>query len=107
MIDTATLHVQRAVSDIWRAAEAGTKMDYAARARTRADTGWAIHNVRGAIDKLIDAHGTSSFAEVNPLQRIWRDSNIAARHAVADRLVNLELYGKSLLGVDERITPLV
>ena len=62
-----------------------------------------------AIDALLSAHGASSFADVSPLQRIWRDSNTAARHAVADPLVNQEVYGKALLGIpyEENITPLI
>ena len=41
-----------------------------------------------------------------PLQRWWRDANIASRHAVADPMLNLEVYGNALLGA-EPITPLV
>ncbi len=39
-----------------------------------------------------------SFAEVNPLQRIWRGSSVAARHAVILPMVGYEMYGKALLG---------
>jgi hypothetical protein len=53
--------------------------------------------------------GASSFADVSLLQRIWRDSNTAGRHAVADPLVNQEIYGKPLLGIpyEDNITPLI
>jgi hypothetical protein len=53
------------------------------------------------------AHGAGSFAEVNPLQRIWRDSAVAARHAIVSPAINYEIYGKALLGVTESITPMV
>jgi len=51
----------------------------------------------------------SSFAEVSQLQRIWRDANTAGRQAVADPLVNQEVYGKALLGIpyEDNITPLI
>lgn len=106
-IDTATLHAHRAAADIDQAAQEGTYLDFTQRARVRADTGWAIQNVLEAIDTLVSVHGAASFAEVNPLQRIWRDANTAGRHAVAAPTVAMEVYGKALLGVDEKITPLV
>ena len=106
-VDTAAMHVHRACTDIETAAAAGVKMDPWTRARVRADTGWAVRNTHQAIEKLINVYGTSSFAEGNPLQRIWRDSAICGRHAVADQLVGLELFGKALAGVDDPITPLV
>jgi alkylation response protein AidB-like acyl-CoA dehydrogenase len=55
----------------------------------------------------MNAHGASGFADSSPLQRIWRDVNVAARHAVASSTVGNEVYGKALLGVEEKITPLV
>lgn len=109
LIDTAELHVARAAADIDTAAAAGEKLPYLARARVRADTAYAIVKVREAIDALMSAHGASAFADASPLQRIWRDSNTAGRHAVIDPLVNQEIYGKALLGIpyEENITPLI
>jgi alkylation response protein AidB-like acyl-CoA dehydrogenase len=106
LVDGAGLHAHRAVDDIWSAAERGVKMDYLARARVRADTGWAVRQTLQALDKLLTLHGTSALAEFNPLQRWWRDANIGGRHAVADQMLNLEVYGGALLGA-EPITPLV
>jgi 3-hydroxy-9,10-secoandrosta-1,3,5(10)-triene-9,17-dione monooxygenase len=85
------------------------KLPFTARARVRADTGYAIERVREAIDLLITAHGASSFGDASPLQRIWRDSNTAGRHAVVDVLVNQEVYGKALLGIgpEGQVTDLV
>jgi alkylation response protein AidB-like acyl-CoA dehydrogenase len=109
LIDTAHLHAFRAADDIDAAAARGEKLPYVARARARYDTAYAITKIREAIDALISAHGASSFADVSPLQRIWRDSNTAARHAVADPAVNQEIYGKALLGIpyEDNITPLI
>jgi len=105
-IDTAHLHAFRAADDIDRAAEHGEDLDYVTRARVRADTGYSARLIREAIDLLISAHGASSFAEVSPLQRIWRDSNTAGRHAVVNPAVNAEVYGRALLGT-EQITELI
>ena len=107
MIDTAHLHAYRAADDIDRAAEAGVYPDLLRRARVRADTGWALEHITKAIDTLLFAHGAGSFAEVNPLQRIWRDSAVAARHAVALPAVSYEIYGKALLGRPDQPTVLI
>lgn len=64
-------------------------------------------HITTAIDDLLYAHGSGGFAESSPLQRYWRDSNIAARHAFVLPEVGLEIYGKALLGVDERIAPIL
>ncbi|MEU8636470.1 acyl-CoA dehydrogenase family protein [Amycolatopsis sp. NPDC048633] len=105
-IDTAHLHAHRAADDI-DTASAGTYPGAELRARTRADTGWAVENITRAIDILLSAHGAGSFADVNPLQRIWRDSAVAARHAIVSPAVNYEIYGKALLGREDQITPLI
>jgi len=107
LIDSAHLVVARAAADIDDAAAAGEKLPYLTRARVRADTAFAIGQIREAIDLLLTAHGAGSFADVSPLQRMWRDSNTAGRHAVVSPLVCQEVYGKALLGVEEQITPLV
>ncbi|WP_255322632.1 hypothetical protein [Mycobacterium kubicae] len=41
------------------------------------------------------------------MQQYWRDASVAARHAALNVHVGYEIYGKSLLGVAERISPLV
>jgi alkylation response protein AidB-like acyl-CoA dehydrogenase len=107
MIDTAHLHAYRAADDIDAAAEQGEYLDLITRARVRADTGWAAAHVVDAINVLLSAHGASSFADANHLQRIWRDSSVAARHAVVLPAVGYEVYGKALLERADQITPLV
>jgi alkylation response protein AidB-like acyl-CoA dehydrogenase len=107
LIDTATLHAYRAAADIDDAANSGAYLDYFARARVRADTSLVVERITQAIDLLLFAHGAGSFAEASPLQRIWRDSAVAARHAVVLPAVGYEIYGKALLGIEEKITPLV
>lgn len=106
-IDTAHLHAYRAADDIDNAAAKGEYLDYLTRARVRADTGVVADKIVHALNTLVSAHGAGSFAEVNPLQRIWRDANVAARHAVVLPIVGYEVYGKALLGVEDKITPLV
>ncbi|MEV8610941.1 acyl-CoA dehydrogenase family protein [Amycolatopsis sp. NPDC051373] len=107
LVDSAHLHAYRAAADIDEAAHRGVFPDYAARARVRMDTGRAIIFAREAIRELVSAHGASSFAEVSPMQRIWRDSEVASRHAVANPEISAEVYGRALLGFTSGVSPLV
>jgi alkylation response protein AidB-like acyl-CoA dehydrogenase len=107
MIDTAHLHAYRAADDVDGAAARGVYPDMLTRARVRADTGYVVEKVTQAIDKLMFAHGSAGFAEVSPLQRIWRDAAVGSRHAVALPPIGYELYGKALLGLENNITPLI
>lgn len=106
-VDTAHLHAHRAAADLDTAAALGTDLDLLTRARVRADTGYAIDNLLSAIGTLLNVHGAGSFADANALQRIWRDASVAGRHAASTPAVGMEIYGKLLLGVEERITPFV
>ena len=63
--------------------------------------------VREAVELLVQAHGTSSLADFNRLQRLWRDVHVASHHAITEWQVNLEVYGKALLGVEPNITHLI
>lgn len=57
--------------------------------------------VTDAISTLLTANGAGSFAEVNVLNRIWRDSETAARHALVTPEIGREAYGRLLLGNEE------
>lgn len=106
-IDTAHLHAFRAADDIDNAAMRGEVLDYKTRARVRADTGYVAQYATDAINMLMTAHGAGSFADASPMQRLWRDANTAARHAIVLQPVGEEIYGKALLGVENTVTPLV
>jgi len=107
LIDTAHLHAYRAADDIDQAAQRGVYPDMLTRARVRADTGYVVEKITQAIDKLLFAHGSAGFADMSPLQRIWRDAAVGSRHAVVLPPVGYELYGKALLGVENTVTPLI
>ncbi|MEN0107839.1 MAG: acyl-CoA dehydrogenase family protein [Pseudomonas sp.] len=106
-VDSAELRVYRATEQIDQAARDGVKLDALTRARIRADVGLVNTHITDALNILLSAHGAGSFAETSPMQRWWRDSNTAARHAVALPAIGNELYGKALLGVENTVTPLV
>jgi alkylation response protein AidB-like acyl-CoA dehydrogenase len=107
LVDSAHLHAYRAAADIDEAAHQAVFPDYTARARVRMDTSRAIVYAREAIRELVSAHGASSFADANPLQRIWRDSEVASRHAVGNPDISAEIYGRALLGITGGVSALV
>lgn len=109
LLDAADGFAHRATDEIDIPAEAGVYPDYLTRARNRAYVGWIVENVARAIEMLLTAHGSGAFAEVNPLQRLWRDQAVASRHAFVLPALGYELYGKALLGRDDgdSVTPLV
>jgi alkylation response protein AidB-like acyl-CoA dehydrogenase len=103
--DQAYMLVARACADIDKAAANREKLDVLTRARIRMDTGQAGKLAREAINKLLSVNGASSFALSNHMQRIWRDSEVASRHAfVLPEMANL-IYGRVLFGVEELIQP--
>lgn len=107
LIDTATFHAYRAVDAIDEAARSGRLLTYLERTRSRMDTGYVAETAREAIRLLCAANGTSSFSESNPLQRIWRDSEVASSHAGVYPEINAEIYGRALLGLSENISALI
>ncbi len=107
LVDTAHLFAYRAAGDIDDAARADRTMTYVERARVRMDTGHAAESAREAIRVLCSAHGASSFAEASPMQRWWRDSEIASRHAVVSPEISAQVYGRALMGFTDGITFLV
>jgi alkylation response protein AidB-like acyl-CoA dehydrogenase len=106
-IDSALLHAARAADDLDRAAGEGRVMDLTARARVRMDTSLVAKYCREAVEVLVAAHGTSSLADSNRMQRLWRDVHTASHHAITEWQVNLEVYGKALLGVEPNISHLI
>ncbi len=104
-IDSAYLLVARACADIDGAALRREKLDLVTRARVRMDTGHAAKLCRESINKLLSVNGAGSFALANPLQRIWRDSEIASRHAFVHPEMASLIYGRALFGIEELIQP--
>ena len=64
------------------------------------DTGIIGELVTEGLRQLMTVNGASSFADANVMSRIWRDSEIAARHALVMDGLGKEAYGQMLLGAD-------
>lgn len=106
-IKTAQLHVFDIAEEFDAAAARGGQVDYAVRAQARARAAYAASQVLEAIQIAMNVHGAGSFAESNRMQQYWRDANTAARHGSFNAVVGFEIYGKALMGLQERISAMV
>ncbi len=107
LVQTAHYFAYGVADEIDAAAVAGRTMDYDERARLRSNAGTAVESAREAIRILCSAHGAGSFSESSPMQRWWRDSEIASRHAVIAPETSMLIYGRALMGFTDGITFLV
>jgi len=103
--DQAYLLVIRSVAAIDSAARDRRPMTVEERARTRMDNGQAAALVRKSINRCLSIAGAFSFAEINPLQRFWRNSETASRHALVHPEIGAEVYGKFLFGIEDNVQP--
>ena len=106
-IDTARLFAAQIARELDSAAIHGGLPDLTNRTRIRAAIGFASQQLREAMQILVNAHGTATFGESNPLQRMWRDVNTATSHGMLTATLGYELYGKALVGSEDLIAPLV
>jgi 3-hydroxy-9,10-secoandrosta-1,3,5(10)-triene-9,17-dione monooxygenase len=107
LIETAVLHVRRWCDDIAEAARAGEELPFTRRAQMRMDLGFAMARCREAVGRLLNVQGASAFAESNPIQRVWRDLEMASRHGLLAGEVPQEIYGRALVGNFEPLSPMV
>jgi 3-hydroxy-9,10-secoandrosta-1,3,5(10)-triene-9,17-dione monooxygenase len=101
LIETAHLQAYKAADIIDDAARDGRALSDVERAKVRMYAAQTAETLVKSVDLLMYAHGSSSFMEQNPLQRIWRDIGIAARHASLLPAIGAEVYGRALLGIEE------
>jgi alkylation response protein AidB-like acyl-CoA dehydrogenase len=70
------------------------------RSRLRMELVTAAAECRQAVEKLLDLHGLSGFAQDNRLQRFWRDIAVGTRHPQWNRYITVEDYGRVLLDAE-------
>lgn len=107
LIDTAVLLMRRWSDDIADAARAGEDFAFTKRAQLRMDIGYAMKCCREAVDLLLSVQGASAFARSNPIQRVWRDLEMASRHGLLSGEVPHEIYGRALVGNFDALSPFV
>jgi 3-hydroxy-9,10-secoandrosta-1,3,5(10)-triene-9,17-dione monooxygenase len=107
LIDAAVLLMRRWSDDIAEAARAGEEFAFTKRAQLRMDIGYAMKSCREAVDLLLSVQGASAFAETNPMQRVWRDLEMASRHGLLSGEVPHEIYGRALVGNFDALSPFI
>lgn len=107
LVELARVHVHEILGDVAAAAAGGVRLSYAERARCRFAVAGAAQRSVEAIRLLVGAHGSAAFAESSVLQRLLRDAETAASHALLNPEIAAEIYGRSLLGVAEPLSPFV
>ncbi|MFF4838270.1 hypothetical protein [Streptomyces sp. NPDC001315] len=70
-----------------------------AQARNHMDAATAASHPREAVRHLLAALGSASFSTAGPVQRIWRDMEVALSHSNITPDPNREAYGRALLGL--------
>jgi alkylation response protein AidB-like acyl-CoA dehydrogenase len=101
-IDSAWLHVRRAVSQIDETAQTRSLTGFE-KARIQADCGYAMRQLRRAGERLMEVAGPGAFAVNSPLQRYWRDLSVGSRHTALNTILSNELYGRALAGLDSNL----
>jgi 3-hydroxy-9,10-secoandrosta-1,3,5(10)-triene-9,17-dione monooxygenase len=99
-LESAAFHAARCaelVDASCRTEEALTIRD---RAQIRSDLGYVTDLSRGVAHLLLEGSGASAIHNEVPIQRIVRDLDALAQHAVLHPKTNLELYGRVLCGLE-------
>ena len=75
-------------------------MPIAARAQVRWNAAYATELCRRACNRLFEGAGAGAAHDSHVMQIFFRDMNTATHHAMLDFDSNVEIQGKSLLGVE-------
>jgi alkylation response protein AidB-like acyl-CoA dehydrogenase len=95
-IDSAWLHVRRAVASIDETAQTRMLSGFE-KAQIQAHCGYAMRQLRRAGERLMEIAGPGAFALSSPLQRLWRDLSVGTRHTALNTMLSSELFGRALL----------
>ena len=101
-IESAWLHVRRAVASIDETAQTRTLSGFE-KAQIQANCGYAMRQLRRAGERLMEISGPGAFALSSPLQRLWRDLSVGTRHTALNTMLSCELYGRALLKQDSNL----
>lgn len=96
-LDSADAHMRRACA-LLDDRPAGETMTMEARVKTRAHVGYATGLAREVVDTLFYASGASAIQASVRIQRVQRDIQALANHAVMHPQTSVELYGRVLCG---------
>ncbi len=100
-LQAAEAMAAQVADEIYAGAGRGYYAPYGERIEMRAKAGWIVETITDTIDALVTAHGSAGFADVCPLQRIWRDQATASRHGHTLGASGFESYGKIIFGRED------
>jgi alkylation response protein AidB-like acyl-CoA dehydrogenase len=89
------------------AALAGRVLTQLERAELKAQGALVVELCTAAMERIMNAAGSSAYSRSNDLQRFWRDFSVAAHHAINAPDVGYEIFGREILGVTPNIVPLM
>ena len=95
-VDAAWNIVRSRVAETEGLLAEGEKLSLLKRVENRRDQGFAVQLAKDAVDQLMATMGSSSFDLDNPVQRHWRDLNVAAHHIAVHWPDGKTLYGQFL-----------
>jgi alkylation response protein AidB-like acyl-CoA dehydrogenase len=98
-LDIARLLADRGAAEISQCAARGEAMPVDRRVKLMMDLTYAVNRCQHLVDALFGAGGGRSLYASNPLQRIARDMRALSVHPAFSLDANLEMYGRSLLGL--------
>jgi alkylation response protein AidB-like acyl-CoA dehydrogenase len=99
LIEDARDRAHRFADRIDEKAALGESWTTEERVWSRAQVGWIARQSAQAVDVLAKASGASSILQDVPISRIHRDSVALTLHALILPSTNIELYGRSLVGL--------
>ncbi len=99
LVDSARMFLLRALDDVEAGIARRAQPGKLVQARIQMDAAMAARNLREAVRHLVTALGSASFSTAGPVQRIWRDMEVALSHTNIAPDPNREAYGKALLGL--------
>jgi hypothetical protein len=99
MIDEAEFHISRMADTLDRKGASGEPWSLDERMRNRGWLGRVVQLTKESVDVFSMASGGSSLYRSVPIQRIQRDMQAFALHALMHPNTNFELYGRGLCGL--------
>ena len=104
-IDAARQLMENGARVIDEAAAIRRKLSVHERAQNKAQANYSIQILEEAVSKLMTIAGSSAFNNKNITARLFRDFSMAARHFGNVPMVGLEVYGRTILGREEKNIP--
>lgn len=103
-VDAAATLLLRDVREVEATLDRGELPDVALRIRNRRDHAFAARLASGAVNRLFEALGANVCMLSHPVQRAWRDVNVATRHISMSWPIVGAMYAQHRLGLEPRGT---